>query len=115
MVGRRYRQRVIVMSRHGKNVGRIARHLRFDGVVEAMCPVETLVDLPAIDEAQVVHDVAARDDENVAIPQRREARREAKREARAGESGAAPATEPDAAPAEPTDAAPADGDRTIEN
>lgn len=76
MVGRRHRQRVIVMSGHGENVGRIAHQLRFDGVVETMRPVETLVDLPAIDEAQVVHDVAAGDDQNAAFPQRREARRD---------------------------------------
>ena len=55
-----------------RQLGRVAGHDRGRVVVEAPGPVEAGVGLRPVDATEVVHDVAAADDEHAAVAQRRE-------------------------------------------
>ena len=57
-------------------LGRVARHDRGRGIVESLRPVEPAVGSAPVDAPEVVHDVAARHDQDAALAQRRELRAE---------------------------------------
>ena len=70
----RHRQRVVRVGGDIDQIGRSRRHDAAHVGVEALGPVEAAVAVRPVDPAQVVHHVAAAEDEDALLAQRRETR-----------------------------------------